>query len=52
VRPVPWEWLRFEIELAAYSVVHARPIGPQGLVWSLQNFNEIDPLVEAGLRER
>ena len=50
--PVPWEWLRFEIELAAYSVVHARPIGPQGLVWSLQNFNEIDPLVEAGLRER
>ena len=50
VAPVPWEWLRFEIELAAYSVVHARPIGPKGLVWSLQNFNEIDPLVEAGLR--
>jgi len=52
VAPVPWEWLRFEIELAAYSVVHARPIGPRGHVWSLQNFNEIDPLVEAGLRER
>ena len=52
VAPVPWEWLRFEIELAAYSVVHARPIGPRGLVWSLQNFNEIDPLVEAGLRQR
>jgi broad specificity phosphatase PhoE len=52
VAPVPWEWLRFESELAAFSVVHARPIGPQGLVWSLQNFNEIDPLVEAGLRER
>ena len=51
VRPVPWEWLRFESELAAYSVVHARPIGPRGAVWSLQNFNEIDPLVEAGLRE-
>jgi probable phosphoglycerate mutase len=50
--PVPWEWLRFESELAAYSVVHARPIGPRGNVWSLQNFNEIDPLVEAGLRER
>ena len=52
VPPVPWEWLRFESELAAYSVVHARPIGPRGSVWSLQNFNEIDPLVEAGLRER
>jgi 2,3-bisphosphoglycerate-dependent phosphoglycerate mutase len=52
VPPVPWEWLRFESELAAYSVVHARAIGPRGNVWSLQNFNEIDPLVEAGLRER
>jgi len=52
VPPVPWEWLRFESELAAYSVVHARPLGPRGAVWSLQNFNEIDPLVEAGLRER
>ena len=52
VPPVPWEWLRFESELAAYSVAHARPIGPRGSVWSLQNFNEIDPLVEAGLRER
>ena len=52
VRPVPWEWLRFESELAAYSVVHARPLGPRGCVWSLQNFNEIDPLVEAGLRKR
>jgi probable phosphoglycerate mutase len=52
VPPVPWEWLRFESELAAFSVVHARAIGPRGLVWSLQNFNEIDPLVEAGLRER
>ena len=52
VRPVPWEWLRFESELAAFSVVHARPLGPAGYVWSLQNFNEIDPLVEAGLRKR
>ena len=52
VPPVPWEWLRFESELAAYSVVHARPLGPRGSVWSLQSFNEIDPLVEAGLRER
>jgi probable phosphoglycerate mutase len=52
VRPVPWEWLRFESELAAFSVVQARPLGPSGYVWSLQNFNEVDPLVEAGLRER
>jgi probable phosphoglycerate mutase len=52
VRPVPWEWLRFEGELAAYSVVQLRPLGPRGCVWSLQNFNEVDPLVEAGLRQR
>ncbi len=52
VRPVPWEWLRFESELAAFSVVQARPLGPTGYVWSLQNFNEVDPLVNAGLRRR
>jgi broad specificity phosphatase PhoE len=52
VQPVPWEWLRFESELAAFSVVQARPLGPSGYVWSLQNFNEVDPLVSAGLRER
>jgi probable phosphoglycerate mutase len=52
VAPVPWEWLRFESELCAFSVVQARPLGPAGHVWSLQNFNEVDPLVEAGLRER
>jgi probable phosphoglycerate mutase len=50
VRPVPWEWMRFESELASYSVVHARPIGEGEHVWSLQNFNEIDPLRSAGLR--
>ena len=50
VRPVPWEWIRFDAELAAFSVVQARTIGPQGAVWSLQNFNEIDPLRAAGLR--
>jgi probable phosphoglycerate mutase len=50
IRPVPWEWLRFESELAAFSVVHARPLGPGGCVWSLQNFNEVDPLAAAGLR--
>jgi broad specificity phosphatase PhoE len=51
VRPVPWEWLRFESELAAYSVLQARPIGPSGHVWSLQSFNEVDHLAAAGLRE-
>ena len=51
VRPVPWEWLRFESELAAYSVLQARPIGPSGYVWSLQNFNEIGHLCAAGVRE-
>ncbi|MEE8508340.1 MAG: histidine phosphatase family protein [Myxococcota bacterium] len=50
IRPVPWEWIRFDSELASFSVVQARPIGPQGAVWSLQNFNEIDPLRAAGLR--
>jgi len=50
IRPVPWEWMRFESELAAFSVVHARPIGPDGCVWSLQNFNETDPLRSEGLR--
>jgi broad specificity phosphatase PhoE len=48
--PVPWEWMRFESELAAYSVVQARPLGPAGQVWSLQNFNEVDHLAAAGLR--
>jgi broad specificity phosphatase PhoE len=48
--PVPWEWLRFESELAAFSVLQARPLGPEGRVWSLQNFNEVDHLASAGLR--
>jgi probable phosphoglycerate mutase len=52
IRPVPWEWLRFESELAAFSVLHARALGPAGSVWSLQNFNEVDPLAAAGLRGR
>ena len=50
VRPVPWEWLRFESQLAAYSVAEARPLGERGVVWSLQNFNEVDHLRAAGLR--
>jgi broad specificity phosphatase PhoE len=50
IAPVPWEWLRFESELAAFSVLQARPIGPGGFVWSLQNFNEIDQLRSRGLR--
>jgi probable phosphoglycerate mutase len=50
IRPVPWEWLRFESELASFSVLQTRPIGPEGFVWSLRNFNEIDPLEREGLR--
>ncbi len=50
VRPVPWEWLRFESELAAYTVLQARPLGERGLVWALVNFNELDHLRNAGLR--
>jgi probable phosphoglycerate mutase len=50
IRPVPWEWLRFETGLAAYSVLQARPIGPQGHVWSLLQFDREDHLVQAGLR--
>jgi probable phosphoglycerate mutase len=51
VRPVPWEWLRFESELAAFSVLQARTVGPDGYVWSLQNFNEVDHLRSAGVHE-
>ncbi|MFP8876752.1 MAG: histidine phosphatase family protein [Myxococcota bacterium] len=50
IRPRPWEWLRFESELAAYSVLQARELGPRGSVWSLQNFNEVDHLLAAGVR--
>jgi probable phosphoglycerate mutase len=50
VPPVPWEWIRFESELAAFSVVQARSVGPDGQVWSLQNFNELDHLRAEGLR--
>jgi len=51
VRPVPWEWLRFESELASYSVVHARSVGPDGSAWSLQHFGVVRHLVEHGLRK-
>jgi probable phosphoglycerate mutase len=50
VPAVPWEWNRFEMELAAYAVLHSRPVGMTGFVWSLQNFNELDHLRGAGLR--
>ncbi len=52
VPPVPWEWIRFESELAAYSIVQARPIGLSGCIWALVNFGEIDHLRAAGLREK
>ncbi len=51
VRPVPWEWLRFESELTAYSIVQAREIGEAGAVWSLQAFGVVDHLIDAGLRD-
>ena len=38
VPPVPWEWIRFEIPLAAYSIVALRAINDQGYIWSLQQF--------------
>ena len=50
IRPVPWEWLRFETGLAAFSIAQARPIGPRGHVWSLQGFNRDDHLHAAGLK--
>jgi probable phosphoglycerate mutase len=50
IRPVPWEWLRFETGLASFSTAHARRIGPKGYVWSLQSFNCEAHLCEAGLR--
>jgi probable phosphoglycerate mutase len=50
MQPVPWEWVRLESELSAYSRVQARPIGPAGLVWSLQAFGCVDHIDEGGLR--
>jgi broad specificity phosphatase PhoE len=38
ISPVPWEWIRFETPLAAYSVLSLRPINDEGHVWSLQQF--------------
>lgn len=50
VPPVPWEWVRFESELAAYSIVQARPLGQRGCIWSLIDFGEVDHLRAEGLR--
>ena len=50
IAPVPWEWIRFESELAAYSILQARPLGQRGCIWSLVDFNEVDHLRSAGLR--
>jgi broad specificity phosphatase PhoE len=38
IAPVPWEWIRFETPLAAYSVVGLRPLNDQAHIWSLQQF--------------
>jgi broad specificity phosphatase PhoE len=50
VAPVPWEWIRFESELGAYSVLQVRSLGQHGGVWSLTRFNEVAHLEAAGLR--
>jgi len=50
IRPVPWEWLRFETGLAAYSTLQARSIGPKSHVWSLQDFNREAHLYRVGLK--
>ncbi len=49
VPPVPWEWIRFESQLAAWSELRARRLGDRGLVFALTNFNELDHLRAAGL---
>jgi probable phosphoglycerate mutase len=51
VTEVPWEWSRFEMELAAYSVAQSRAVGVSGFVWSLRAFNQVDHLRGRGLRE-
>jgi broad specificity phosphatase PhoE len=38
IAPVPWEWMRFETPLAAYSVVGLRAINSRAHIWSLQQF--------------
>jgi broad specificity phosphatase PhoE len=38
IAPVPWEWVRFETPLAAYSITALRAINEQGYIWSLQQF--------------
>jgi len=51
VAEVPWEWNRFEMELAAYSVAQSRAVGMSGFVWSLRAFNQVEHLRARGLRE-
>ncbi len=41
VRPVPWEWTRFDGALAGYSTLSTRSIGERGHVWSLESFNDV-----------
>ncbi|HEX4998762.1 MAG TPA: histidine phosphatase family protein [Terriglobia bacterium] len=39
---VPWEWIRFETPLAAFSVVALSPINDRHYIWSLQRFAQRD----------
>ncbi|HXQ20076.1 MAG TPA: histidine phosphatase family protein, partial [Candidatus Acidoferrales bacterium] len=54
IAPVPWEWIRFETPLAAYSVVALRAINDQGYVWSLQQFGRraLPPLAAESVDKR
>ena len=38
IAPVPWEWIRFETPLAAWSVVGLRAMNSRAHIWSLQQF--------------
>jgi broad specificity phosphatase PhoE len=38
IAAVPWEWMRFETPLAAYSVLALRAFTEEGYIWSLQQF--------------
>jgi len=40
---VPWEWIRFETPLAAYSTLALRAFNEEGYIWSLQGFGRRAP---------
>lgn len=40
---VPWEWIRFETPLTAYSTLALRAFNEEGYIWSLQSFGQRAP---------